>query len=86
MDYLIEEFIERYLSRAEIIHRLPVSRPISSFWPALQEARRARATEFTLKDSHHGILQAIHIYLDIDLERLIGLCLIPIGVEFVAQH
>ena len=50
MDYLIEEFIERYLSRAEIIHRLPVSRPISSFWPALQEARRARATEFTLKD------------------------------------
>ena len=42
MDYLIEEFIERYLSRAEIIHRLPVSRPISSFWPALQEARRAR--------------------------------------------
>ena len=50
MDYLIEEFIERYLSRAEIIHRLPVSRPISSFWPALQEARRARATEFALKD------------------------------------
>ena len=50
MDYLIDEFIERYLSRAEIIHRLPVSRPISSFWPALQEARRARATEFTLKD------------------------------------
>ena len=50
MDYLIEEFIERYLSRAEIIHRLPVSRPISSFWPALQEARRARATELALKD------------------------------------
>lgn len=50
MDYLIDEFIERYLSRAEIIHRLPVSRPISSFWPALQEARRARATELALKD------------------------------------
>ena len=33
-----------------------------------------------------GILQAIHIHLDIDLERFIGLCLIPIGVEFVAQH
>ncbi len=28
MDYLIDEFIERYLSRAEIIHRLPVSRPV----------------------------------------------------------
>ncbi len=50
MEQLIEQFMSRYLSRAEIIHRLPVSQPISQFWPALQRERRARSISLPLPD------------------------------------
>ena len=50
MDNLIEQFMDRYLPRAEIIHRLPVSQPISTFWPELQKTRKARAIDLPLKD------------------------------------
>lgn len=49
MDELIEAFIDRYLSRREIMHRLPVSVPIGQFWQELQKARRDRATLLPLK-------------------------------------
>ena len=50
MERLIVEFMDRYLSRREIVHRLPVSQPISKFWPELQKARRERGTALPLLD------------------------------------
>lgn len=50
MERLIEQFIDRYLPRDEIIHRLPVSMPISRFWPELQKARRERGIVLPLCD------------------------------------
>ena len=52
MQQLIEQFIARYLSRKEIIHRLPVSVPITKFWPALQQERRKRAIQLPLLDQN----------------------------------
>lgn len=50
MEQLIEQFIDRYLPRKEIIHRLPIAQPISRFWPALHQARRARSIGLPLPD------------------------------------
>lgn len=50
MEQLIDQFIDRYLPRKGILHRLPVSMPISHFWPALEKARRQRATLLPLHD------------------------------------
>lgn len=50
MQQLIDQFMERYLSRREIIHRLPVSMPIAKFWPVLQEERRRRSIPLPLTD------------------------------------
>ena len=50
IDQFIDQFIDRYLPRKEILHRLPVSMPISRFWPALEKARRKRATLLPLHD------------------------------------
>lgn len=50
MDPLIQQFIDRYLPRKEIIHRLPISQPISKVWPELQKARRAQAIALPLPD------------------------------------
>lgn len=47
---LIRSFIDRYLPREEIIHRLPLSVPISLFWPELTAARKQLNTELPLKD------------------------------------
>ena len=52
MEQLIAQFMDRYLPRKEIIHRLPVSVPISGFWPALQEARKAQAIHLPLSDQN----------------------------------
>ena len=41
-------FLDRYLPRDEIIHRLPVAMPIDSFWPKLEDARRHQAIELPL--------------------------------------
>ena len=40
MESLVQQFMDRYLSREEIAYRLPVSIPISQFWPAMEEARK----------------------------------------------
>ncbi len=37
---LIQMFLDRYLPREEIIHRLPIAIPIDPFWAKLTEARR----------------------------------------------
>lgn len=50
MDQLIQQFIDRYLPRKEIIHRLPISQPISKVWPELQKERRAQAIALPLPD------------------------------------
>lgn len=50
MRELIEQFMERYLSRQEIIHRLPLSISIQQFWPELEKERRSRARVLPLLD------------------------------------
>ena len=45
---LIEYFIDRYLPREEIIHRLPLSLPIGTFWPELTAERKRRSVELPL--------------------------------------
>ena len=48
MESLIAQFMERYFSRQEIIHRLPVSISIQQFWPELEKERRKRGQELPL--------------------------------------
>lgn len=50
MEKLILQFMDRYLPRKEIIHRLPIAEPISTFWPELQKARRAKSLPLPLPD------------------------------------
>lgn len=40
MREIVEQYLKNYLPRREIIHRLPVSMPISQVWPELQQARK----------------------------------------------
>ena len=49
MEQLIQQFMDRYLSREEIAYRLPVSMPISQFWPVMEEARKKAAISLPLK-------------------------------------
>lgn len=49
MDQLIQQFMDRYLSREEIAYRLPVSIPIGQFWPVMEEARKKNAISLPLK-------------------------------------
>ena len=48
MESLIAQFMERYLPRQEIIHRLPVSISIQQFWPELEKERRKRSQKLPL--------------------------------------
>lgn len=48
MESLIAQFMERYLPRQEIIHRLPVSVSIRQFWPELEKERRKHRQELPL--------------------------------------
>lgn len=50
MEQLISTFIDRYLSRQEVLHRLPLSVSIAEFWPKLAAERRRRAVELPLFD------------------------------------
>ncbi len=50
MEQLIQTFLDRYLSRKEIIHRLPLAMPITKFWPMLQEERKRISTTLPLFD------------------------------------
>lgn len=49
MEELIKQFTDRYLTREEIAYRLPVSLPISEFWPVIDKARRDNSIELPLK-------------------------------------
>ena len=40
MQDTINQYLKQYLPKKEIIHRLPVSMPISKVWPELQKARK----------------------------------------------
>lgn len=48
MESLIAQFMERYLPRQDIIHRLPVSISIQQFWPELEKERRKHSQELPL--------------------------------------
>lgn len=43
MQEIIAAYLEKYLPRKDVIHRLPVSLPISKAWPEIQKARKERA-------------------------------------------
>lgn len=49
MEQLIQQFMDRYLSREEIAYRLPVSIPIGQFWPVIEDARKKSALSLPLK-------------------------------------
>ena len=49
MEQLIKQFMDRYLTREEIAYRLPVSIPISQFWPLMDQARRNASIDLPLK-------------------------------------
>lgn len=48
MQEIIETYLEKYLPRKDIIHRLPVSLPISKVWPELQKARKDKSESLPL--------------------------------------
>lgn len=50
MESLISRFMDRYLPRREILHRLPVTVSIGQFWPELEAARRGQSQTLPLKD------------------------------------
>ncbi len=49
MEQLIRQFMDRYLTREEIAYRLPVSLPITKFWPVIDKARRDASIQLPLK-------------------------------------
>ena len=49
MQEIIAAYLENYLPRKDIIHRLPVSLPIAKAWPEIQKARKARSQELPLR-------------------------------------
>lgn len=48
MQEIVSAYLTNYLPRREIIHRLPVSMPISQVWPELQRARKEHALPIPL--------------------------------------
>lgn len=48
MQEIITTYLEKYLPRKDIVHRLPVFTPISSIWPELQKARKAKSEALPL--------------------------------------
>ena len=48
-EQLISQFTDRYLTRDEIAYRLPVTLPISKFWPEMLARRKALATALESK-------------------------------------
>lgn len=49
MEQLIQQFMDRYLTREEIAYRLPVSLPITKFWPMMDKARKDASIVLPLK-------------------------------------
>lgn len=50
MESLISQFMDRYLPRREILHRLPVTVSIGRFWAELEAARRGQSQALPLTD------------------------------------
>ena len=50
MEELIQAFMDRYMTREEIAYRLPVTLPITKFWPEMEKARKAAAILLPLKN------------------------------------
>ena len=48
MQEIVASYLEKYLPRKDIIHRLPVSLPISKAWPEIQSARREKSKKLPL--------------------------------------
>lgn len=48
MREIVEQYLKNYLPRREIVHRLPVSMPISKVWPELQKARKEMSEKLPL--------------------------------------
>ena len=48
MQDTINQYLKQYLPKKEIIHRLPVSMPISKVWPELQKARKEKSKKLPL--------------------------------------
>ncbi len=48
MQEILSVYLEKYLPRKDILHRLPVSVPIAEAWPQLQKARRERSKPLPL--------------------------------------
>ena len=48
MREIVEQYLKNYLPRREIIHRLPVSTPISKVWPELKKARKEMSEKLPL--------------------------------------
>ncbi len=47
---LIQDFIDRYLPREDVMRRLPLDLSIQTFWPQLQAVRRALGHDLPLSD------------------------------------
>lgn len=50
METYVKQFMERYLPRKDIIRRLPLTLPISEFWPVLRQARKEASADLPLRD------------------------------------
>ena len=51
-DKLLQYFLTHYLSRQEVLFKLPLSVSIDSFWPELMNRRKARASVLSLYDPY----------------------------------
>ena len=52
----------------------------------IMEGPRIDPYMFACQHLHNSIFQAVHVHLDVDLQRFIGLCLVPVCPEPMAQH
>lgn len=59
MRQYIQEFMDHYLPKEEIVHRLPVSVPIESFWEQLTRARMDRRMLLPLLDQSDQLLYLV---------------------------
>lgn len=59
MEQLIQQFMDRYLTREEIAYRLPVSLPITKFWPVMDKARRDASIALPLKTQNGDLFRFV---------------------------
>lgn len=59
MQQYIQQFMDNYLPKEEIIHRLPVSMPIEPFWESLTRARQEKRMLLPLLDQSDQLLYLV---------------------------